>query len=463
MRFMYRQRGNIPVISRRQLLDDPKRILAVIIIVSVSIRVAMAIYLGNVIEALPGIFDQVSYHNLALRVLDGHGFSFGEPWWPATAADAPTAHWSYLYTLYLTAVYALFGRHPIVARLIQAVAVGVLMPWLVYRISCRLFPSDSGTKGGQSNTGRGAKIGLIAAAIVAIYAYFFYYAASLITEGFYIVAILWSFDLALQISQSDEPQIRHWLLLGLALGVAVLLRQLFLLFIPFSLFWLWWAARPNFRYLLLPLGLVLLMILPWTIRNYLAFDRFVLLNTNAGYAFFWGNHPIYGTEFVPILPPEMGSYYSLIPPELLDLNEAALDTALLKRAIEFIVEDPGRYLLLSLSRILPYFKFWPSAESGLISNISRVVSFGLFFPFMLYGLTLSFSRSFSSWRARIASPFFLLYLFMLVYTGIHVLTWTLIRYRLPIDAVLVIFAGLAVVNLIEWARARRQQPHASTP
>ena len=45
-------------------------------------------------------------------------------------------------------------------------------------------------------------------------------------------------------------------------------------------------------------------------------------------------------------------------------------------------------------------------------------------------------------------PLFLLYMFIVVYTGIHILTWTLVRYRLPVDAVLVIFAGLAMVDLI---------------
>jgi hypothetical protein len=40
-----------------------------------------------------------------------------------------------------------------------------------------------------------------------------------------------------------------------------------------------------------------------------------------------------------------------------------------------------------------------------------------------------------------------MYMFIVIYTGIHVLTWTLIRYRLPVDALLVIFAGLAVVDL----------------
>jgi hypothetical protein len=42
-----------------------------------------------------------------------------------TAAGAPTAQWSFLYTLYLVVVYGLFGIHPLEARLIQAVIVGI--------------------------------------------------------------------------------------------------------------------------------------------------------------------------------------------------------------------------------------------------------------------------------------------------------------------------------------------------
>jgi 4-amino-4-deoxy-L-arabinose transferase-like glycosyltransferase len=429
----------------------PMRLLFTIILIAVLLRVAAALYLGNVAQDLPGIFDQISYHNLALRVAAGHGFSFAESWWPATAANAPTAHWSFLYTLYLAAVYTLFGPNPLVARLIQAVAVGVLMPWLLYRIGCRLLPAKSGQQESSASLPgwtQGQGLGLAAAAISAIYIYFVYYAAALITESFYILALLWMFDLSLQISQEARERPRQWLLLGLALALAVLLRQLVLLFIPFLLFWLWWVTRPRWGTLLLPLVVVTLAILPWTIRNYLAFDQFVLLNTNAGYAFFWGNHPIYGSRFVPILTPEMGSYYSLIPLELLHLDEAALDKALLKRALATIVADPARFLLLSLSRIPHYFVFWPSATSGAISNVSRVGSFGLFLPFMLYGLFLSWR--YNSLARRSASPFFLLYLFMATYTAVHVFTWTLIRYRLPVDAVLLLFAGLAVLEV--WQR-----------
>ncbi len=70
------------------------KILIAIVAISILFRLVACIYLGDQVEVLPGTFDQVSYHNLALRVLSGYGFSFGELWWPITAANAPTAHWS---------------------------------------------------------------------------------------------------------------------------------------------------------------------------------------------------------------------------------------------------------------------------------------------------------------------------------------------------------------------------------
>lgn len=444
-----------------ELLKNPKRVLYGILIISVLLRIVTGIvFYGNQIQSLPGTFDEVSYHNLALRVMDGHGFSFGERWWPGTAANEPTAHWSYLYTGYLIVIYALFGPNPLLARILQGIVVGILMPWLLYRLSFRIFAPQARGEAMfvyQPELAQAQRLALLAAAIGAVYIYFFYYTAALITEGFYITCILWVFDTAVSITQSPQVSTKQWALLGVAMGITVLFRQLFLLFLPFLLLWLWWAKRPRLTSFILPVALVILMILPWTVRNYLAFDQIVPLNTNSGFAFFWGNHPRYGTQFVPILP--SGEYYRMIPEELQaqGLNEAQMDSALLSEALEIIMADPGRYLLLSLSRIPSYFMFWPSGDSSPVSNLSRVGSFGLFLPFMVYGLFLSLRRTFTSWRERLASPFTLLFLFMLVYTGIHILTWTLIRYRIPVDAILVIFASYGLLDLGERILARREK------
>jgi 4-amino-4-deoxy-L-arabinose transferase-like glycosyltransferase len=418
--------------------------LLIILVVSILLRVAAAVFLGNVVVDMPGTNDQISYHSLAQRVLAGHGFSFDRDWWPLTRAGEPTAHWSFFYTFYLVVCYALFGINPLIARIIQAIIVGALHPYLIYKICHSLF---------------GSKTAILAAALTAGYAYFIYYSATLMTEPFYITTILAAFFICIQMTDSKASRRKKiWLAggLGVVLGVTVLLRQLFLVFIPFIFLWVIWTEQRRRNVVWLPQILLIIlligiMILPFSLYNLQRFDQFVLLNTNTGYALFFGNHPIYGTQFISILTPEMGTYQDLIPIELRSLNEAALEKALMKRAVEFIFANPWRVILLSLSRIPIYFQFWPSAGSGAISNLSRIVSFGILWPFMLYGLILSaIKRGFH----QLSSPAWLLLLFMLVYSGIHILSWTLIRYRLPLDAILLLYASLALIDLYQRLSSR---------
>jgi hypothetical protein len=47
------------------------------------------------------------------------------------------------------------------------------------------------------------------------------------------------------------------------------------------------------------------------------------------------------------------------------------------------------------------------------------------------------------------SPAALLLAFGLYYSAIHIFTWALVRYRLPVDAVMLLFAGLALQTVFE--------------
>ncbi len=426
-----------------------KRFLWAILLLAVAARIASALYQGNEVVPLSGAADQVSYHELSRRVLEGHGFSFGTGWWPATAAGEPTAHWSYVYVLYLTGVYALFGIHPIAARLIQAVLTGILQPLLSWSIGRRLF---------------GPRSGLVAAALTSFYPYFVFYGGALMTESLYIVAILWILDISIAMTGASSGSyrvagMRAWIFLGLACGMAVLLRQVFLLLVPAVLVWIAWrllrfnrslSARQAVCRFALSIAVLLACIAPWTIRNYKAFGTFVLLNTNSGFAFFWGNHPVHGTDFIPILPSER--YGALIPEELRGLNEAEMDNALRQRGFDFIREDPRRYLLLSLSRAREYFKFWPEAGSSSGSNRARMLSFGLILPLTLWGmlrLVISRFREKETCADSVIPGASLLVLTGGLYTLLHLMTWTLIRYRLPVDAMFMPFAALGAVFIYD--------------
>jgi hypothetical protein len=325
------------------------------------------------------------------------------------------------------------------------------------------------------------RAGLLAAAITAVYLYLVEYAGALMTESFYIVGILWMIDVGMRVAVelASDPHARglrsrgRALRLGLELGMAVaftlLMRQVIIGFLIVIGVWLFWVARRRRALSVLArLGLIAaataaLLTSPFIVRNYRVFGQLVMPNTNAGITFFWANHPIYGTRFEAVLSPSHGvSYQELIPPELRSLNEAELDKALLVRGLRLVLDDPFRYVMLSLSRIPVYFQFWPSRDSTLLSNTARVLSSGLFLPFMLYGVfnaVADLRKRGTSLRApglaeqdsSLHMEYVVLLLsFIVVYTAVHLASWANVRYRLPVDVVLIVFAGAGIADLVSW-------------
>ena len=207
--------------------------------------------------------------------------------------------------------------------------------------------------------------------------------------------------------------------MGLSLGAAALLRQAILPWAAALFLYLLWAGYRSgrtaaaLRALFTAGVIILLFILPFTARNYRAYGELLLLNSNTGYAMYSAQHPLHGVSFQAFAAAPLPDDLTPRP-----ANEAQWERALMRRGIEFVMAEPVRYLRLSLSRVVDYFKFWPSAETTLLHNAGRVASFGLFLPFMLYGLWLSRTE-----RRR----YRLLYLFILFYSVLHIFTWAMIR------------------------------------
>jgi hypothetical protein len=285
------------------------------------------------------------------------------------------------------------------------------------------------------------------------------------TETFYIITLLWSFERALKLSEDFAAGRPGWgaaLGLGVSLGLTALFRQAVLPWVPVLFLWLLWRAwranARNFIRLHLPAlvlaGLVLLaFILPWTYRNYRVYGDFLLLNSNTGYAMYSAQHPMHGTNFQAFeaapLPDELRGRVS---------TEAEWDRELMRRGIAFVLEDPGRYLRLSLSRVADYFEFWPT-DTSLLNNAGRLLSFTLYLPFMLYGFYLGGRVQYTPALAGPERPTTLLYLFMVFYSLLHIFTWAMPRYRLPVDAVAMPFVALALESIFLSVRGRVCRSH----
>ena len=157
-------------------------ILLLIFAVAIVLRLGVAIYLGN---STPVGKDETSYSVLAMRLADGYGYSFPHGWYPGfVPANTPTSHWSFLYTAFVAGVYAASGFHPLAVRLVSAVLGGFLLPWMMYRLARRVWPERE-------------NLALLSAGLGAVYAYFVLFSAQLMTETFYISALLYSLERSL--------------------------------------------------------------------------------------------------------------------------------------------------------------------------------------------------------------------------------------------------------------------------
>jgi hypothetical protein len=155
----------------------------------------------------------------------------------------------------------------------------------------------------------------------------------------------------------------------------------------------------------------------------------MLLESQFGHVFWNGNHPGHQGNFHP--------YRTFpIPPWVLEShNDAEITSELLSMGIDNVIRDPEQFLLLTVTRLRELFKFWPTSDSTTQANFLRLFSFGLLVPFAAIGILLSL---------RIRGFLAPVYLFLVAHIGVYSVSWTMIRYRIPVDAFLIMFGAYTV-------------------
>ena|GEM_PF-6938506 len=202
-------------------------------------------------------YDTVHYHNAAVSLLEGNGFGeslFNVHDGPQVYALEPA------YPLFLGAVYRIFGVSFAWTRVIQAVLTSLICMFL-YRMIGRLF---------------GAFAALAGATIAVFSPYLIFISGMLYPTAlgtFFIMLVI------LLLVEFQQRESRGILFAGsLAYGIVVQIFPIVLLFVFFSSGWLLLRRKEKGRVLtdwtIWMLG-ILLMITPWTIRNYRIFNRIV--------------------------------------------------------------------------------------------------------------------------------------------------------------------------------------------
>ncbi len=398
--------------------------LTVIAIVAALVRLVAIFAFGDRVEETVYEYDQI-----ARNIVTGEGFSFDMY---GSNPVSPTAWMAPVYPYLLAGYYKLFGDNLTGMAVIQAVSGGVV---------CLLIGIC-----GSAIAGTGA--GLISAIIFALFPEMILLPLKFVAESWLLLWTMLIFWLGIKYSETRK----RWTIVicGILCGVAALTRVSALAY-PIGLI-LWFVLKGRYsRRLVIDSALLLLLtaatITPWTVRNCLVMDKFVLIRTNFWVNAWRGNFPgSTGTARNSdkilhdlALDPE---YREIIDPLLLG-DEINREESYKRLALQHITDDPLRYIDLSLKRL---FYFWTiDPTHPMTGHPLYWVPWFLLLVFSIFGAVTvrSLWYDYSFW-----------YLLFVITTAVYCLMLVLPRYRIPLIPGLILLAASGVYHL---TRGRRRQ------
>ncbi len=242
---------------------------------------------------------------------------------------------------------------------------------------------------------------------------------------------------------------RDWILYGLLWGFTLMTNPSLGSLLPFLLVWAAWRTRkrsnlPLTASLAKPAAALLVAILccvPWTIRNYTVFHRLAPLRSNFPLELYIGNNENYGGTRARWPPPitkerETVRYFRL--------GETAFMDEEMSKAKAFIRTHPGKEVTLTWKRFIAFwagianpFDEFPGAEPLIKVLILCGALTGLG---ALAGVIVLALRH---------SPYtFPLAICPIIFPCVYYITHTSIRYRHPIEPIVILLTAIAFDPLI---------------
>lgn len=252
------------------------------------------------------------------------------------------------YPVFLALVYLIY--YGLAAAWVANSLLGGASIWLTYQLSTHLWDSKPTAR--------------VAACGTAFYPDYVVYAGLLASENLSIPLLASAVLMMLKADISGNK--RNWGLAGVFLGGAILTRGMLLGIVPIFVAWIWWDVfRNRLRRALVPsLFLVLactMVIVPWTVRNWVAHKAFVPITTQTGAGLWGGNNPVANGEWMREYLNQQG-----FPPGLSEVERSRYQTA---RALKYMIHNPWDVLLLSVKKL---GLFWGIKMDGVYMRQSLI-------------------------------------------------------------------------------------------
>ena len=277
--------------------------------------------------------------------------------------------------------------------------------------------------------------GLICLSLFIIYPVIFYTAGILypqIFSSFLIVLIIYLLfnHMNLFIGKS--------IFIGLISGLLILTAPIFI----FSLLIIYIAAyrymrRNKVKVLLIIIITAASIVGLWSLRNYYVFNSFVFVSTNGGFNLILGNSK--NSE------PNLGlnTNISQYDNGTKGLNEAEIDTYYRDKAIEYVLHNKKKSIILYFRKVLNYFNFenllYTKSESSEFRNLIMLISYGILLLILLGRFILIKKVRMTGLEKLIL----IIYFSNAFFTAIF---FTRIRFRVPFDILLIIALSIFLFN-----------------
>lgn len=290
----------------------------------------------------------------------------------------------------------------------------------------------------------GARAGLVAAALAAFYPLLIAADGALMSET--VLGLLIALALLTAYRLHDEPRVRWAAVLGLLIGLAALTRAeslLLLLLLALPVAW----RRPKLLAACLVAAVV--VVAPWTARNWDVFGQPVLVSTNDGTTLAGANcdATYHGHA--------LGSFDTACIGPVRFTNEAKQADRYRSDATSYAGDHLGRLPVVAATRVLRLWGLYQPTQLAYDAQNRRlsVQEAGVLFSYLLIPLAVFGGIV----LRRRKEPLYILLAPILLVTVTCVLTYGGLRLRQAGEIPLVVLAGVGAVTAWERWRARRRQ------
>ena len=373
----------------------------------------------------PMTHDEREYLALAQSLASGHGFSYEADRESGTTQQFGRAPG---YPLFLAAIGAAGGPSDSVpgrVKVVQSI-IGAFTVCVIAALAWRLA---------------GPPAGAVSAWIAAVYPPLVWISAYALSESVYCLlgmAAVLMLDGAVDRAESRRLATRWSIAAGAVTGAAILVRPAMLFFVPIAALWL--VARRQYRVAVLLALTSLLVVAPWTARNYRAYGRFVLVASEGGVTFWTGNHPLARGEGDLAANPDIKLAEIEFRQKHPGLTAEQLEPLYYREALDYIVQHPWWWAALLVRKA--FFTVVPIGPSYTLHSTlyaaASIASYLLLVPFAIAGARVYRGHG----KARRPEALFLLAASAAI---VSVLFFPQERFRIPvIDPTLIVCAGLLV-------------------